>query len=112
MSTKKNDSKQTETLTDTTETPKRRGRAPRTEPKPEVRAVLVNLDLLTADSFIRLAKTGKYFGVKNPTALARELILRFVANNQKTLVQLDAAASAALSEQAVVATEQPSVAQE
>jgi len=47
-----------------------------------LRGVLVNLDLAVAEAFYSLARTGKFFHKKNPTAVARELILQFVEQHK------------------------------
>jgi hypothetical protein len=48
-----------------------------------LRGVLVNLDLAVAEVFYDLARSGKFFNKKSPTAVARELIQEFVAKNSK-----------------------------
>lgn len=49
------------------------------------KAVLVNLDVSIAEAFYRLAKSGKFFDKKNPTAVARELIHSFVDQHQSAI---------------------------
>lgn len=48
-----------------------------------LRGVLVNLDLAVAETFYGLARTGKFFNKKSPTAVARELILEFVERHSQ-----------------------------
>ena len=53
------------------------------KPAKNLRGVLVNLDLAVAEVFYDLARSGKFFNKKSPTAVARELIQKFVAEHSK-----------------------------
>jgi hypothetical protein len=53
--------------------------------KKKLRAVNVYLELQVAEQFHALARTGEFFNKKTPTAVARELIHKFVEDNKEKL---------------------------
>lgn len=53
--------------------------------KPKLRAVNVYLELQVAEQFYALARTGEFYNKKTPTAVARELIHKFVEDNKEKL---------------------------
>jgi hypothetical protein len=53
--------------------------------KKELKGILVHLDVELADKFYELAKSGKFYNKKTPTALARELVLQFLDQHSETV---------------------------